>query len=95
LARALFRRHTALILDEPSSNLDPKAEHDVFEALKICTEGKMAIFTSHRLSNISLADRIIVLEKGHIIEDGTQKELLANAHRYAELYRYQQEKYLE
>ena len=95
LARALFRRHTALILDEPSSNLDPRAEHDIFKALKSYAEGKLTIFTSHRLSNVVLADRIIVLEEGKIIEDGTQKELLDNPHRYAELYRYQQEKFSE
>ena len=95
LARILFRRHTALILDEPSSNLDPKAEHDVFEALKGYSAGKMTIFTSHRLSNVYLADRIIVLEEGCVIEDGTQKELLKNRHRYAELYEYQREKFVE
>ena len=93
LARALYRPHTALVLDEPSSNLDPKAEHDVFENLKRITDGKMVIFTSHRLSNVFLADRIIVLEKGRIVEDGTQSELLKNKQRYAELFRYQQEKY--
>jgi ABC-type multidrug transport system fused ATPase/permease subunit len=93
LARAIYRRNSALILDEPSSNLDPKAEHDIFENLKKITDGKMTIFTSHRLSNISLADRIIVLEKGKIIEDGSQKQLLKNNERYAELYRYQQEKF--
>jgi ABC-type multidrug transport system fused ATPase/permease subunit len=95
LARALYRRNQALILDEPSSNLDPKAEHDIFENLKTITDGKMTIFTSHRLSNISLADRIIVLEKGKIVEDGTQRQLLMNNGRYAELYRYQQEKFME
>jgi ABC-type multidrug transport system, ATPase and permease components len=93
LARALYRRNMALILDEPSSNLDPKAEHDIFENLKTITDGKMTIFTSHRLSNISLADRIIVLEKGKIVEDGSPKQLLQNNERYAELYRYQQEKF--
>jgi len=71
LAWALYRRNTALILDEPSSNLDPKAEHEVFEKLKEITDGKMTIFTSHRLTNTYLADRIIVLEKGKVIEDGT------------------------
>lgn len=95
LARTLYRRNQALILDEPSSNLDPKAEHDIFENLKTITDGKMTIFTSHRLSNISLADRIIVLEKGKVVEDGTQKQLLMNKGRYAELYRYQQEKFKE
>ena len=93
LARALYRRHSALILDEPSSNLDPKAEHEVFNALKEFTDGKMTIFTSHRLSNAALADRILVLEKGRIVEDGTQEQLIKNKHRYAELFRYQQEKY--
>ena len=93
LARTIYRRNTALILDEPSSNLDPKAEHDIFENLKTITDGKLTIFTSHRLSNISLADRIIVLEKGKIVEDGNQRQLLKNNKQYAELYRYQQEKF--
>ena len=94
LARALYRRNTALILDEPASNLDPLAEHEIFNALKTLTDGKMTIFTSHRLSNVSLADRILVLEKGCIIEDGTQEDLLKNKNRYAELFGYQKEKYL-
>ena len=93
LARCLYRRHTVLILDEPSSNLDPKAEHDIFENLKKESKDKMTIFTSHRLSNVVLADRILVLENGTILEDGTQKELLANNKRYAELYHYQSEKF--
>jgi len=93
LARALYRKHSALILDEPSSNLDPKAEHEIFKALKSLTDGKMTIFTSHRLSNVTLADRILVLEKGQLVEDGTQEELLKNKHRYAELFQYQQVKY--
>lgn len=94
LARAFYRRHTALILDEPSSNLDPKAEKEIFQALQKLTQGNMTIFTSHRLSNVFLADRIIVLERGMIVEDGSQEELLRNKQRYAELFRYQQEKYL-
>ena len=95
LARALYRRHTALILDEPSSNLDPKAEHDVFEKLKELTDGKMTIFTSHRLTNTYLADRIIVLENGKVIEDGTQMQLLRNKQRFAELYKYQANKFAQ
>jgi ABC-type multidrug transport system fused ATPase/permease subunit len=94
LARAFFRRHTALILDEPSSNLDPKAEHEVFEALKKLTDGKLTLFTSHRLSNVTLADRILVLENGRLLEDGTQEELMKNKHRYAELFELQKSKYV-
>jgi len=93
LARTFFRHHTAIILDEPSSNLDPKAEHELFENLKRLTDGKTTIFTSHRLSNIFLADSIIVMEDGEIIETGTQSELIKKNGRYAELYKYQQEKY--
>ncbi len=94
LARVLFRQHSALVLDEPSSSLDPKAEHDFFEVLREVTEGKMTIFTSHRLSNIFLADRIIVLERGRIIEDGSQTELLRNKQRFSELYEYQHSRFV-
>jgi len=93
LARALYRKHTTLILDEPSSSLDPRAEHEIFKALEELTNGKMTLFTSHRLSNVALADRILVLEKGQIVEDGTQEELIKNKHRYAELFQYQKAKY--
>lgn len=91
LARTMYRRHSALVLDEPSSNLDPRAEHLLFEQLRALTEGKTVLFTSHRLSNVFLADRIVVLEMGRVIETGTDEQLLAAGGRYAELRRYQQE----
>jgi ABC-type multidrug transport system fused ATPase/permease subunit len=93
LARAFFRRHTAIILDEPSSNLDPRAENDIFNSLKQFTDGRLTIFTSHRLSNVFLADRIIVMENGRILEEGTQEQLIRNNNRFAELFQYQQKKY--
>ena len=93
LARTFYRRHSALILDEPSSNLDPRAEHQLFERLDNFSRGKTVLFTSHRLTNVSLADRVVVLENGRILEDGTQKELLERGGRYAELFRYQQERF--
>ena len=91
MARAFFRRHTALILDEPSSNLDPEAEHRLFEELRKLTAGKTVLFTSHRLSNVSLADRIVVLEHGVVLEDGTREALLQQRGRFAELFQYQKE----
>ena len=94
LARSFYRKHSALILDEPSSSLDPKAEHEIFETLKDITDGKMTIFTSHRLSNATLADRVIVLQGGVLVEDGTPNELLKNKNLYAELVHYQREKYI-
>ena len=93
LARTFYRRHSVLVLDEPSSSLDPKAEHDIFEVLEKMAKGHMTIFTSHRLLNTYLADRIIVLEAGEIIEEGTQSELLKNNRRFAQLFKYQQEKF--
>ena len=93
LARTFYRRHTALILDEPSSNLDPEAEEKVFHSIKQLSKGKLTIYTSHRLSNVSLADRVLVLENGKVVEFGTQEELLKRKQRYSELFRYQQEKY--
>lgn len=93
LARALYRRSPVMVLDEPSSNLDPEAEHALFEKLEESMKGKMVIFTSHRLSTVFLADKIIVLEQGKILEQGTQAELLRAKGRYAELFGYQSKKY--
>jgi len=71
--------------------VDPQAEYNLFEYLRNITRKKTTIFTSHRLTNVYLADRIIVLEKGCLIEMGTHDALLRNNGRYAELIRYQQE----
>lgn len=94
LARSLYRESNVLILDEVSSNLDPRSENIIFNNLKEISKDKLTILISHRLSNISLADRVIVLEDGEILEDGAHCELLKNNKRYAELYRYQQDKLL-
>ena len=93
LARAFYRTHSVLVLDEPSSNLDPIAEKYIFESVKELSEGKITIFTSHRLSNIFLADRIIVIENGEVTEDGTHNELLKKNARYAQMFRTKQKKY--
>lgn len=91
LARTFYRRHTALILDEPSSSLDPEAEHLLFEKIKKFSNGKIVLFTSHRLSNIYLADNIIVLENGTVVESGTYESLINNKGRFFTLLNYQRE----
>ncbi len=93
LARAFMRDAQLLILDEPTSSLDPQAEYEVFARFRELTQGKSAIFISHRFSTVRLANRILVLENGGILEEGTHQELLALGGRYAELFSLQAEAY--
>lgn len=96
IVRALYRDSACLILDEPSSSLDPEAEFRIFESLKAHLPGKITLLTSHRLTNVHLASRIIVLESGRILEEGTRQELLQKKEgRFAELYQYQAQKYAD
>lgn len=93
LARAFMRDARILVLDEPTSALDAQAEHEVFTRFRILTEGKTAVFISHRFSTVRLADRIFVIENGSIIESGSHHELIALNGRYAELFNLQAEAY--
>ncbi|HKT38010.1 MAG TPA: ATP-binding cassette domain-containing protein, partial [Ktedonobacterales bacterium] len=93
LARAFMRDASLLILDEPTSSLDPQAEYEVFARFRELTQGKSAIFISHRFSTVRLANRILVLENGGIRESGTHEELLKLDGRYAELFSLQAEAY--
>jgi ATP-binding cassette, subfamily B, bacterial len=93
LARAYLRDAQLLILDEPTSSLDPEAEHDVFERFAELTRGKMALLISHRLSTVRMADRILVLENGSIAEQGHHTELIRNGGNYAELFEMQAASY--
>lgn len=93
LARAFMRDARILILDEPTSSLDAQAEYEVFAHFRVLTESKTTIFISHRFSTVRLADRILVLENGRIIENGSHKELIALGGRYAELFNLQAEAY--
>src|SRR5450432_625418 len=90
LARAFMREEAdILILDEPTAALDAEAEHAVFERFRTLTAGRTAILISHRFPTVRMADRILVLEGGRVIEDGTHAELLKAGARYAELFRLQ------
>jgi ATP-binding cassette subfamily B protein len=93
LARAFMRDAQVLILDEPTAALDAQAEHDLFARIKELTRGKMALFISHRFSTARMADRILVIEGGRLIEQGTHEALMALDGRYASLFELQAASY--
>jgi len=93
LARAYLRDAQVLILDEPTSALDARSEYEVFQRFAELTAGKMALFISHRFSTVRMADRIIVLEKGRIAEDGDHDSLTHLGGRYAEMFELQAASY--
>ncbi|MBD3385523.1 ATP-binding cassette domain-containing protein [candidate division KSB1 bacterium] len=93
LARALVRDAQIVILDEPTSGLDAKAEYRIFRLFQKMTSDKTAIFISHRLASARLADRILVLENGSIVEDGSHEQLLKLDGAYARLYNLQAQHY--
>jgi len=86
LARAFMRDADLLILDEPTSSLDVRSEYEVFQAFDDLTEGKMAVLISHRFSTVRMAGRIVVIEDGRVIENGSHDELILRGGRYAELF---------
>ena len=93
LARAYLRDAQLLILDEPTASLDARSEREVFQRFAHLTEDKMALLISHRFSTVRMADRILVLEKGQIAEDGTHDGLIKSGGRYAEMFELQASNY--
>lgn len=93
IARALVRRAPVVILDEPTAALDPKAEAEVYRQFGEMTRGRTAILISHRLGSARLADRIVVLKAGRVVESGAHEELLARGGEYAGFFRLQAQWY--
>ena len=93
ISRAFYKKADILIMDEPSSALDPIAEYELNKAMETAAKGKTVFYISHRLSTTRDADRIIMLERGRIIEEGTHTELLARNGKYAEMWNAQAGKY--
>jgi ATP-binding cassette subfamily B protein len=89
IARAYMRDAEVLILDEPTAALDARSEYEVFQRFRDLSLGKTAILISHRFSTVRMADRILVLENGQVVEAGSHEQLVASGGRYAELFELQ------
>lgn len=95
IARAFYSESDILILDEPTASLDPIAEQEIFNQFDNLRKDKTTFFVSHRLSSATVADLIVVLEHGEIVETGSHKELMSKKGKYYELFSTQAQRYLE
>ncbi len=95
LARALYKNGPISILDEPTAALDPIAESEIYEEYNEMTENKTAIFISHRLASTKFCNRILFLENGEIVEEGTHEELMEKNGKYNEMFDIQSHYYRE
>ena len=95
IARAFYSDADILILDEPTASLDPMAEQEIFNQFDALRADKTTIFVSHRLSSATIASKIVVLEYGELVEEGTHKELMAKGGKYYELFSTQANRYIE
>ena len=93
LARAYMRDAQLMILDEPTAALDARAEYEVFQRFVELTKGRTSVLISHRFSTVRMADRILVLDKGKLLEMGSHEELLQKNGKYSELFQLQAKGY--
>ncbi|MGW4853777.1 ATP-binding cassette domain-containing protein [Streptomyces sp. NPDC004288] len=91
-SRALYRRPGLLILDEPTSQMDPRGEHQIFERIKAIAADRITIVVTHRLENTRIADHIVVMEQGRITEQGRYDDLVHGGGTFAELLRLSQDR---
>ncbi|MCT9006737.1 ATP-binding cassette domain-containing protein [Streptomyces rhizosphaerihabitans] len=91
-SRALYRRPPLLILDEPTSQMDPRGEHGIFEKIKSISADRITIVVTHRLENTRIADHIVVMEQGRLTEQGTYDDLVHAGGTFADLLRLSQER---
>lgn len=86
LARALYKDAPIVVLDEPTAALDPRAEYEIYQGFDRLTQGKTAVYISHRLSSARFCDRVLVLERGRLAQLGSHAELMRLGGPYAELF---------
>ena len=91
---ALYKNAPMVILDEPTASLDPLAESGIYEKFGTLVKGKLAMFISHRLSSCRFCDRILVLQGGRIVQDGSHEELASRDGLYREMWEAQRQYYV-
>ncbi|MGW0673370.1 ATP-binding cassette domain-containing protein, partial [Streptomyces sp. NPDC002746] len=89
LARAFFREAGLLVLDEPTANLDPRAEYRIFQRLRDLARDRVVLLVTHRITNVAVADRIVVLDGGRVVQEGTYKVLAEQDGLFKQLLSYQ------
>lgn len=89
LARAFFRQAGLLVLDEPTANLDPRAEYRIFQRLRDVARDRVVLLVTHRITNVAVADRIVVLDEGRIVQEGTYTQLAQQSGLFQRLLSYQ------
>lgn len=93
IARGFYRAHNMIVLDEPTAAIDPVEESKIYKKFSEMSKGKTAIIVTHRLGSAKIADRIVVMDKGKMVEIGTHEELIKAEGKYAEMYEAQSKWY--